>query len=112
MVRISWRSPALAWSSAVALLSGPLLAACAAAPASAVLVDLPGMPRAAGHLAAGDSLVLNGVYCTSAANCWAVGNLKSGDATQNQVLHWTASGRWRRVTVPEPGEQRPATITT
>jgi hypothetical protein len=102
MVRISWRSPVLAWSSAVALLSGPLLAACAAAPAAAVLVDLPGMPRAAGHLAAGDSLVLNGVYCTSAANCWAVGNLKSGDATQNQVLHWNGK-RWSVVSAPAPG---------
>ncbi len=103
MVGTSWRSPVLAWSSAVALLSGSLLAACVAAPASAVVAGLLGMPSAAGHFAAGDSLVLNGVYCTSAANCWAVGNLKSGDATQNQVLHWTASAKWRRVNVPEPG---------
>jgi hypothetical protein len=28
-------------------------------------------------------------------------------ATKNQVLHWTASGRWRRVTVPEPGGTAP-----
>ena len=102
-MKTSWRSPVLTWSSVVALLSGPLLAAFAAAPASAVLVDPPGMPGAAEHSAASDLLVLNGVYCTSAANCWAVGNLRSGDATKNQVLHWTASGKWRRVTVPEPG---------
>ena len=103
-MRTSWRSRVLAWSLAVAVLPSSLLAACAAAHASAVLVDQPGITRAAaGHLVAGDSLVLNGVYCTSAANCWAVGNLKSGDATLNQVLHWTASGKWRRVIVPEPG---------
>src|SRR5262249_31728699 len=83
MVRNSWRRPVLAWSSAVALMSGPLLAACVFAPAWAAPVDVQPRPPAARHLTAADSLVLNGVYCTSAANCWAVGNLRSGNATKN-----------------------------
>jgi hypothetical protein len=103
MVRNSWRRPVLAWSSAVALMSGPLLAVCVSAPASAAPVDVQPRPPAARHLTAADSLVLNGVYCTSAANCWAVGNLRTGNATKNQVLHRTAGGKWRRVSVPEPG---------
>jgi hypothetical protein len=101
MVRTGWRSLVLAWCSAVGLLSGSLLAV--SAPASAVVADVPGVNRAADALAAGDSLVLNGVYCTSKANCWAVGNRKTGDATRNQVLPWIGSGKWRQVTVPEPG---------
>jgi len=87
MVRTSWRLPVLAWTSVIALLSGSLLAAFTAAPASAAV----------------DSLVLNGVYCTSGVNCWAVGNLRTGDATLNQVLHRTRGGTWHRVSVPEPG---------
>jgi hypothetical protein len=47
---------------------------------------------------------LNGVFCTSSANCWAVGQQtpSGGAAGINQVLHWGGS-KWRPVTVPEPG---------
>ena len=99
-MRTGWRSPLTAWCAAAALLSGPLLLAAAAAPATA---DLAGMHHSARPLVATESLTLNGVYCTSVANCWAAGNQKIGDGTQNQVLHLTASGKWHPVTVPEPG---------
>jgi hypothetical protein len=45
---------------------------------------------------------LNGVYCTSAGNCWAAGQLASGSTLLNQMLHWNGKS-WRRVPVPQPG---------
>jgi hypothetical protein len=45
---------------------------------------------------------LNGVYCTTAANCWAVGQITSGAALLNHVLHWNGKV-WRGVAVPSPG---------
>jgi hypothetical protein len=44
---------------------------------------------------------LDGVYCTAFVNCWAVGSYVSGQATLNQVLHWTGK-KWARVSVPNP----------
>ena len=103
-MRTGWRSPVIAWCSAVALIAGSLLAAASAASAAAaVVVDSPGVFQAAEPFVTADSLVLNGVYCTSASNCWAVGNKRVGNATLNQILHWTGSGRWHQVTAPEPG---------
>jgi hypothetical protein len=87
MAKTDWRSPVHAWCLAIALLSSPLLVAAAATPAEAVVSE---------------SLALNGVYCTSQASCWAVGNQVSGGGTRDQVLRLKA-GKWRQVTVPEPG---------
>ncbi len=64
------------------------LAAASARPAGAQLLTIVG--------------VLSGVYCTSAGNCWAVGEEGSRKAIVNQVLH--GNGRtWRKVAVPSPG---------
>ncbi|HXS66293.1 MAG TPA: hypothetical protein VN767_25845 [Streptosporangiaceae bacterium] len=53
-----------------------------------------GVPDGAGEL--------NGVFCTSTADCWAVGfRVGATGATLNQVLHWTGK-KWFTVTVPEP----------
>ena len=45
---------------------------------------------------------LAGVFCTSAANCWAVGEQGSRKAIVNQVLHWNGKA-WRKVSVPNLG---------
>jgi hypothetical protein len=46
---------------------------------------------------------LSGVFCTSAANCWAVGVKQSsaGSAMLNQVLHWNGR-KWQKAVVPNP----------
>jgi hypothetical protein len=45
---------------------------------------------------------LFGVYCTSAPNCWAVGERGKGSAEVNEMLHW--NGRtWYGVSVANPG---------
>jgi len=46
--------------------------------------------------------ILSGVFCTSAASCWAVGAHSSGKAVVNQVLHWNGTA-WREAFVPNPG---------
>jgi hypothetical protein len=45
--------------------------------------------------------ILDGVFCTSGSNCWAVGQRQSGPAVLNQVLHWNGKS-WRNTTVPNP----------
>jgi hypothetical protein len=48
---------------------------------------------------------LDGVFCTSAANCWADGYATSGTVTLGEMLHW--NGRtWRVVAVPNPAGSR------
>ena len=42
---------------------------------------------------------LFGVFCTDAANCWAVGKTENKANTVNQVLHWTGK-KWFSVKVP------------
>jgi hypothetical protein len=44
---------------------------------------------------------LFGVYCTSAPNCWAVGERGTGTAEVNQMLHWNGR-KWYGVSVPNP----------
>jgi hypothetical protein len=56
--------------------------------------------------AAANSTALDGVFCTSAANCWAVGNTQVKGVQLNLVLHWTGR-KWFKVTVPSPGGTRP-----
>lgn len=59
-----------------------------------------------GPAAAGAASQLDGVYCTTAANCWAVGYVTSGTVTVSQMLRW--NGRtWRAVRVPNPAGTRP-----
>jgi hypothetical protein len=48
---------------------------------------------------------LFGVFCTSAANCWTVGDTSTNDVELNQVLHWTGK-HWFKVAVPNPGGTR------
>lgn len=48
---------------------------------------------------------LFGINCTTAKDCWAVGEIGGADssvATENEVLHWNGT-RWAKVTVPQPG---------
>ena len=49
-----------------------------------------------------ESSELEGVFCITAANCWAVGEQTINHATLNLVLHWTGR-HWARVSVPNPG---------
>jgi hypothetical protein len=46
---------------------------------------------------------LDGVFCTSTRNCWAVGSREapSGNAVLNQMLHWNGKS-WRKTSVPSP----------
>jgi hypothetical protein len=49
---------------------------------------------------------LNDVHCTSAANCWAVGDYRSivgnAQSTLNQALHWDGAV-WSLAVTPNPG---------
>jgi hypothetical protein len=97
------------------LLTGILAAAVSpAAAGSAVTVAAHGTRAAVrllGPVAGLPDLVetaaitgLNGVYCTSASNCWAVGVRQASEraAVLNQVLAWNGS-KWRLFPVPQPG---------
>jgi len=55
-------------------------------------------------VAPGNRSALSGVFCTSANNCWAVGNFDSitSGATLNEVLHWDGT-KWSQAKVPSPG---------
>ncbi len=58
----------------------------------------------------GSSSELAGVFCTSAASCWAVGQyVSSRTATLNEVLRWDGR-RWRNVVVPSPGGTAPGDL--
>jgi len=51
----------------------------------------------------GIASVLQGVACTSSANCWAVGSYSpASEIDLNEVLHWNGSA-WAQVPVPSPG---------
>jgi hypothetical protein len=58
-------------------------------------------PATPARLAASASRhLLNGVFCNSPADCWAVGDHAAANGGRlNQVLHWNGS-KWRPVTVP------------
>ena len=45
---------------------------------------------------------LEGVFCTSAASCWAVGYFERNGAWLNNALRWNGH-RWSRVAAPSPG---------
>jgi hypothetical protein len=48
--------------------------------------------------------VLNGVFCTSSANCWGVGSYETsiGGRGLNEVVHWNGK-KWTQVRVTSPG---------
>jgi hypothetical protein len=50
----------------------------------------------------GDSSVLTSVWCTSPANCWAVGGYDEDDASLSQALHWNGR-KWSLAATPNPG---------
>src|SRR5712691_9038112 len=51
--------------------------------------------------ASGDNNVFNGVTCSAANNCWAVGT--RGDSVEiGEALHWTGT-KWSLVKTPTPG---------
>ena len=108
------------WSRRMARILGSVamalgLAAGAAATASAQLAAHPG----AGQAIAGPGPVwlpgrgvlvpesrssggLEGVFCTSAASCWAVGYFERHGAFLNEALRWNGH-RWSRISAPSPG---------
>jgi hypothetical protein len=53
-------------------------------------------------VAARSASFLQSVYCTSPANCWAVGEIDGATSQLNHVLHWTGK-TWSQVAVPSPG---------
>jgi hypothetical protein len=56
-----------------------------------------------GGTANGDFNELASVACTSASNCWAVGNdIPAGGVSRNQAQHWNGT-KWSLVATPEPG---------
>jgi len=58
--------------------------------------------RPAGARAPAGFAFLDGVFCTSAASCWAVGEQGNGQGVVNQALRWNGK-TWRKVAVPNPG---------
>ena len=57
-----------------------------------------------GGIGSGDFSELEGLSCTSAANCWATGsdgNDGNSALTSNQALHWNGH-KWSAVSTPEP----------
>ena len=80
-------------------------AVTAAAHGTMAAVRLPGPVAGLPDLVEESAITgLNGVYCTSATNCWAVGlrQASEGAAVLNQVLAWNGS-KWQLFPVPEPG---------
>jgi hypothetical protein len=63
--------------------------------------SLAAVPNPAGT-ASGDINALNGVRCTSASNCLAVGSYGTTSITLNEALHWDGTA-WSQVTAPSPG---------
>ena len=85
-----------------ALLSGGLILA-ASLPAAGALAAGTAVSAGPGAVQASLKLTfLSGVYCTSARNCYAVGERAGSGSELNQLLHWTGHA-WHSVPVPNPG---------
>src|SRR5215472_15076095 len=95
-VRVSLKSS----RSAAVALSGALILASALNASGPALAASSGKPLLVRGVV--ESSELDGVFCTTAANCWAVGEQTINHATLNLVLHWTGR-HWARVSVPNPG---------
>src|SRR5262249_20345295 len=52
---------------------------------------------------------LESTWCTSAANCWAVGHYATARTELNQALHWNGT-RWSLVAIPHPGGTGPSDL--
>src|ERR1043165_1667185 len=52
------------------------------------LCTLPSAPRFVPPIAPVAANELKGVYCVSAANCWAVGYYEVGGSEQALTMHW------------------------
>src|SRR5690242_1232581 len=51
----------------------------------------------------GKQSLLNGVFCTSSHDCWAVGEYAPSTGTElNEALHWNGK-KWSKASVPSPG---------
>lgn len=55
-----------------------------------------------GGIAPDDLSELTAVRCTSASNCWAVGNFRKVGALLDEILHWNGK-KWSLVEAPSPG---------
>jgi hypothetical protein len=63
---------------------------------------IPGAPSRPAMLLPG-SVELNGVYCNTSSDCWAVGIAESAkSAILNQIVHWNGT-KWSKVAAPDPG---------
>ena len=61
------------------------------------------LPAARAVPTPGTSNRLNGIFCPSATNCWAIGTYLSAKlAFLDEALHWNGS-KWIQVAVPSPG---------
>ena len=107
--QIPGRVIAIATAALVSLLAGSTAASSAQpvahpgigqAIAGAGPVWLPGR----GELAPepGNAAGLLGVFCTSAARCWTVGNFERNGAWLNEAMRWDGH-RWSQVAAPSPG---------
>lgn len=96
----AWPSGSARPSAAADTGRGWLLATLTGSPVPGSPVPGRNMPGVAG--AASE---LDGVFCASAANCWADGYVTRGTVTVGVMLHW--NGRtWRAVRVPNPAGTR------
>jgi hypothetical protein len=89
---------------AVPASAGSPAATTSARPAGPFAGHLPAGLGGPGATEAGSTLtILDGVFCTSTRNCWAVGSREStsGTSVVNQMLHWNGKS-WHEMTVPSP----------
>lgn len=76
-------------------LYGLLVAAAAVTLPAAAAAQSPAVPQP------GSSSELHAVTCTSASNCWAVGDYGNGPLDASEALHWDGSA-WTLVSTPNP----------
>src|SRR5215472_7890535 len=99
----TWVSGGLSCLALLGLTAGGLGAGVSAAspvpPLARSVAALAGRPAVP---APGESSSLDGVTCTSAASCWAVGSYTRGSTDFNQALRWNGR-RWTRIPVPGRG---------
>jgi hypothetical protein len=90
---------AITTAALVSVLAGPATVA-PPQPAARPVIGLLGR----GELTpdSGNSTGLDGVYCMSAASCWAVGYFERNGAFLNQAQRWNGH-HWSRIAAPNPG---------
>ena len=62
----------------------------------------PGSSGERPRIKVGGSSELDGVFCTTAANCWAVGYYRHSGDQLALTLHWNGT-KWSQVPAPSPG---------